>query len=69
MPWSSNGAADFVQLHGQDALGTEVVLVEGETTYDTGVDKFRPTSEIVEYVCPEQHVTQRAVDNNMAVVC
>lgn len=42
---SSNSAADFVKLHGQEALGGQVVLVE-DTIYDVELDKFIPTVEI-----------------------
>lgn len=48
-PLSCNSAADFVTLHGQEALGREVVLVEG-TSYDPELDKFRPTAELPKYV-------------------
>lgn len=43
---SSNSAADFVKLHGQEALGGQVGLVE-DTTYDVELDKFLPTAELI----------------------
>lgn len=42
---SSNSAADFVKIHGQEALGEKFMLVEG-TTYDVELDKFMPTAEL-----------------------
>lgn len=48
-PSSSNSAADFVKLHGQESLGGQVVLVE-DTTYDVELDKFIPTEELTRYV-------------------
>lgn len=48
-PSSSNSAADFVKLHGQEALGGQVILFE-DTTYDVELDKFIPTVEITRFV-------------------